>query len=35
MWQTPKIDWEANYVPSVIDFDRMENNIAYLYFLLS
>lgn len=34
-WQTPKTDWGANDVPTVIDFDRIENNIAYLKFLVS
>ena len=29
-WSTPKTDWEANYVPTVLDFDRIEKNIEYL-----
>jgi len=35
MWQTPKTDWANNYVPTALDFYRIENNIAYLKFLLS
>jgi len=34
-WQTPKTNWSANYVPTVLDFDRIEKNIEYLKFLVS
>jgi hypothetical protein len=33
-WQTPKTDWISADVPTAIDFDRIEVNIAYLQELL-
>lgn len=29
-WQTPKTNWETGNVPSADDFNRIEENIAYL-----
>mgnify|MGYP001252673646 CR=1 FL=1 len=35
MWQEPKTDWtNADPVRFKVDFYRIENNIAWLYFLL-
>ena len=33
-WQTPKTDWTAADLPTVLDFDRIERNIQYLKELL-
>ena len=33
-WQTPKTNWQANDIPTALDFDRIEGNIQYLKELL-
>lgn len=35
MWETPKTDWKkADPVRFGVDFNRIENNIAWLKYLL-
>jgi hypothetical protein len=29
-WQTPKTDWDVDYVPSATDLNRIEENIEHL-----
>lgn len=34
MWETPKIDWTDNLIVTRLDFQRIEQNIAYLKYLV-